>query len=167
MKTDRSFDDCSCLQKFSPNSSGRHSRSSLLCLQSFSPPSKPASFQAPAKEMTHQDSNTSYIFSFLVLAEDFPLLQCIFLILRPHSPAWALGISALPCGHLCITVGEWLPLLRSYWFLVLVSLISLQPHAEWSFLAGLKVSREEESYFSLFCSVLISDGLGWIGLQTR
>lgn len=166
MKTDRSFDDLQLPQKFSPNSSGRHSRSSYFGL---SPPPRPQtsvlSGSSQARWLTKILTLPTFS-HFPVLAEDFPSASGIFPNPTPPPPAWPWGFPPLPCGHLCITVGNGF-LLRSY----LVFGFSLshltQPHAEWSFLLDWKFPEKRNSILAYFVQSLSLDGLGWIGLQTR
>lgn len=96
----------------------------LLWPQSFSPPSNQRPFRLQPSEMTHQDSNTSYMFSFPRLGWRLPL--CFRHLSQSYAPtpSLALGISTsalLPPLHYS---GGMASFFVHTWFLVLVSLIS-------------------------------------------
>ena len=157
VKTLRSFDGLQLPQKFSPNSSGRHLRSSHFGLSSSPHSQIQRPFRLQPSEMTHRGPNASYIFLFPCLGWGRSL--CFTRLSQSHAPipSSALGISAsaarppLPNGRGMASV-----FVHSRFFGFPHSHLT-QPCAECViFPAGLKVPREEELCFSLSCSVLIS-----------
>ena len=96
----------------------------LLWPQSFSPPSNQRPFWLQPSEMTHQDSNTSYMFSFPRLGWGLPL--CFRHLSQSYAPtpSLALGISASALWPPLHYSGGMASFFVHTWFLVLVSLIS-------------------------------------------
>ena len=124
MKTDRSFDDLQLPQKFSPNSSGRHSRSSHFGLSpSPHPQTSVLSGSSQARWLTKILTLPTFS-HFPVLAEDFPSASGIFPNPTPPPPAWPRELPPLPCGHPLRYSGGMASFFFHAWFLVLVSLIS-------------------------------------------
>lgn len=133
--------------------------------QSFSPPSNQRPFRLQPSKMTHQDSNTSYIFSFPHLGWGLPLCFRHLSQFYTPTPSLALGISASalwPPSALQWGNG----FLLSYLFFGFSLSHLAQPHAEWSFLLDWKFPEKRNSILAYLVQSLSLGGLGWTGLQT-